>query len=225
MKKQDLFEAIEKFLIETVGCNAVHQEIISHDVLGVCGSCNIIVEIVTNITFTNLEQAKLASTRADYAYLAVLKKQKRFVSKLVEDDFLKKYKIGVLEVDVDNNHATVKLRAGFNRMARLRKFDIRTYIDPKQSASGDFSVTEHSFITNRVKTYLQSQKQTHNTLFEECGYQWRSIDEILRHCQHDHAMPKENVRSYLVATLQKKWHSEWCETKIEKRKRYFRYMD
>ena len=47
---------------------------------------------------------------------------------------------------------------------------------------------------------------------------WVTVDDILDHCDTHYRNPKASV----MATLKEKWNQDWCESKLENRRRYFR---
>lgn len=70
-------------------------------------------------------------------------------------------------------------------------------------------VTEYSITIDNIKDCLR---------FRRSNEGWMTVDEILEQVQTHYSNPKPSV----MATLQAHWNKDWCETKVEGRKRYFR---
>lgn len=219
LKESDLFAPIRAFLLES-GCSEVYGEVIDCDVLGISGASNIIVELKTSLSFKLIDQAIERLRFGHYVYIAVPKRKNyvpRCVRKILEDN-----KIGLLEVDTareDEFAVTIMIPARFNRLATentKKGFNsIREYIKPYSKdqiggVKGGEGITDYSVMIENIKGFMEYQKRG----------KWVTVDEILEHCETYYANPKPS----LMATLQAHWNREWCETKVENRKRFFRFI-
>ena len=68
-------------------------------------------------------------------------------------------------------------------------------------------VTSYSITIDKIKAYMRSREDD-----------WVTVDEILEHCETHYRNPRASV----TATLKEKWNQDWCETKLENRRRVFR---
>ncbi|MBP1309185.1 hypothetical protein JOD82_002205 [Paenibacillus sp. 1182] len=211
MKESDLFEPVKKFLVNIVGCSDVYGEVGSCDVLGITGVINIIVELKTSLNFKVIEQAIDRKHLGHYIYVAV--PEIKTVSRLAKE-ILKQHRIGLLFV-VNHQHVEQVIPARFNRTrsSNIRK-NIREYHKTQVGGvkSGE-SKTDYFVSMNNVKEYLALTRHFSRT------EGWVTVDQILEHCETHYSNPKPSV----MATLQASWNQSWCETKLENRRRYFRF--
>ncbi|WP_240909090.1 hypothetical protein [Bacillus paralicheniformis] len=218
LKESDLFAPVKSFLIEN-GCSMVCGEVLGCDVLGINGACDIIVELKTTLSFKLIDQALDRLNYGHYVYIAI-PKRKGHVPRCVRR-ILQENKIGLLEVAKDKYSedviASVSIPAKYNRLATdWKKRGLKSIRDCIKDyhktqiggVKGGEGVTDYSNMIENIKDFL---------LYRKHG-QWASIDEILNHCETYYSNPKPS----LSATLQAKWNNDWCESKIEKRKKYFR---
>jgi hypothetical protein len=116
-----------------------------------------------------------------------------------------------------NNTVERVIPAKFNRIqnVNIRKH-IREYhktqIGGVKSGGGE---TEYSVSMKNVKKFLQRARRFGG------NEGWVAIDQILEYCETHYSNPKPS----LIATLQAKWNESWCESKVENRRRYFRYKN
>lgn len=214
MKESDLFEPVKQFLINEVGCSAVYGEVANCDVLGIHGKSNVIVELKTSLSFKVIEQALDRLHSAQYVYVAVPKP--KTISRLARS-ILQQNKIGLLLIN-ERKQIERNIPARFNRVrnykSNIRKL-IRSYHETQvggvKSGEGE---TEYSITIQRIKEYLQRTRR-----FDR-SEGWVSVEQILEHCETHYSNPKPSV----MATLQANWNRSWCESKVEGRKRYFRYV-
>lgn len=213
MKESDLFEPIKRYLLEEVGCSAVYGEVANCDVLGIHGPSNIVVELKTTLSFKVIEQALDRVHSAQYLYVAVPKPKS--ISRLARS-ILMQNKIGLLLID-KNNQVERIIPARFNRIrhkgSSIRRH-IRSYHETQKGGvkSGE-GETDYSVTIKTIKEYLQRIR----LWGKKDG--WVTVDEILEHCETHYSRPKPSV----MATLQAHWNRSWCESKVEGRKRYFRF--
>lgn len=221
LKESDLFIPIKSFLMKN-GCSNVYGEVLDCDVLGISGSCNIIVELKTTLNFKLIDQALDRLNLGHYVYIAI-PKRKGHIPRCVKS-ILEKNKIGLLEVGKDKYSDEIvvyaSIPAKYNRLAtewKKRGFpSIRDYIKEyhkKQigGVKGGEGATDYSIMIENIKDFLYYRKRG----------KWTSIEEVLNHCETHYANPKPSLR----ATLQAKWNNNWCEHKFEDGKTYFRFID
>ncbi|MGF9814306.1 hypothetical protein [Bacillus toyonensis] len=70
LKESDLFAPVKSFLIEN-GCSNVYGEVLGCDVLGLHGTCDIIVELKTTLSFKLIDQALDRLNYGHYVYIAI----------------------------------------------------------------------------------------------------------------------------------------------------------
>lgn len=219
LKEVDLFEPIREFLLKESGCSEVYGEVLDCDVLGLHGSVDIIVELKTSLSFHLIDQAIDRLQLGHYVYIAI-PKRKRTLPRSART-LLETHKIGLLEIQKekwqDKLTASVVIPARYNRVATKRQrkgfSQIRRHIKPynKTQVGGVKSgqaVTDYSIMIENIKDFLRYRKRG----------KWATVDEILEYCETHYANPKPS----LLATLQAKWNENWCETKYENNKRYFK---
>lgn len=209
MKESELFEPVKNLVIE-MGCSNVYGEVMSCDVLGIKGACNIIVEMKTTLSFKVIDQAIERLRYGHYVYIAV-PKRKAATPKCVKE-MLASYHIGLIEVG--KRQTKVAIPAKFNRLANKRKGYLRiresiksfneSQVGGVKSGEG---ITDYALTINRIKDYMVSKRG-----------KWVTVEDILKHCETHYQNPKPSV----MATLKAEWNQDWCETKIEQRRRYFR---
>lgn len=219
MKESDLFLPVKEFLLEN-GCSDVYGEVLNFDVLGITGASNIIVELKSSLSFKLLDQAIDRLNYGHYVYIAI-PKRKDYIPRSIKE-FLQYKKIGVLEVEKSlrfpDGIVNVSIPARFNhRATQMHKRGlnkIREHIKPYNEAQiggvkGGESVTDYSLMIDNIKDFMRIRKRG----------KWVTVEEILEHCEVYYANPKPS----LMATLQANWNQPWCETKLENRKKYFRF--
>ncbi|PFZ93659.1 hypothetical protein COL70_08545 [Bacillus pseudomycoides] len=219
LKESDLFAPVKSFLIEN-GCSNVYGEVLGCDVLGINGSCDIIVELKTTLNFKLIDQALDRLRFGHYVYIAI-PQRKGHIPRCVKN-ILEKNKIGLLEIGKDrfsdNIIAYVSIPAKYNRLATEWKKNgfkpIRDYIKNYHETQiggvkGGEGVTDYSITIENIKAFLRYRKRE----------KWTSVEEILNHCETHYSNPKPS----LIATLQAEWNRCWCEHKRENGKTYFKF--
>lgn len=220
LKESDLFAPVKSFLLKN-GCSNVYGEVLGCDVLGLNGVCDVIVELKTTLNFKLIDQALDRLNHGHYVYIAVPERKghiPRCVKKVLEQN-----RIGLLEIGKDRFSdeiiAQISIPAKYNRLPNeLKKKglkSIRNYIKDYHATQiggvkGGEGATDYSIMIANIKDYLRFGKHK----------KWASIDEILTYCETHYANPKPS----LIATLQAKWNSDWCECKRENGKMYFRII-
>lgn len=216
VKESDLFPYVKEWLLNEVGCSEVFGEVLNCDVLGLCSSVDIIVEMKTSLNFKVMEQAHERKSKGHYVYIAV--PQPKQNHSYYQINLLKQEGIGLIYVNVDGRiPITVvvkpKINRHLNRRYSIRK-DIKEYHKTQIGGvkSGE-TVTDYSVTIRNIKEFLYQMSYR-----KKKSDGWVTVVEILEGCETHYANPKASVQS----TLQAHWNSDWCETKIENRKRYFR---
>ena len=209
MKESELFGPVKKFLLEQ-GCTDVYGEVMNCDVLGINGNINYIVEMKTSLTFKLIDQALKRVRLGQYVYIAI-PKRKQAIPRCVKE-ILTSYKIGLIQVG--KRKTMISIPAQYNSLADKRKAyqRIRRQIrEHHESQVGGVKkgegVTSYSITIDKIKAYMRSRDG-----------EWVTVDEILEHCETHYRNPKASV----MATLKEKWNQDWCETKMEHRRRFFR---
>ncbi|MEH6892268.1 hypothetical protein V7024_21900 [Bacillus sp. JJ864] len=221
LKESDLFAPVKSFLLKN-GCSNVYGEVLGYDVLGLNGVCDVIVELKTTLSFKLIDQALDRLNHGHYVYIAIPERKghtPHCVKKILEQN-----KIGLLEIGKDRFSdeiiAHISIPAKYNRLPNeLKKKGfkpIRNYIKDYHTTQiggvkGGEGATDYSIMIANIKDYLRFGKHK----------KWASIDEILTYCETHYANPKPS----LIATLQAKWNSDWCECKRENGKMYFRIIN
>lgn len=212
MKESELFEPIKKFLLES-GCSDVYGEVINCDVLGIDGDNNYIVEMKTSLSFKLIDQAIERVRLGHYVYIAV-PKRKSAIPRCVKE-ILQKYKIGLLEVG--KRKVKVTIPAKYNDIAnnrngylRIRKHIKEHHLTQVGGVKSGEGVTSYSLTIDAIKAFMRDTRQS----------DWVTVDEIIANCKTHYKNPKPSV----MATLKEKWNQDWCESKVEGRKRYFRHI-
>ena len=209
MKESELYEPVKKFLLEQ-GCSEVYGEVMNCDVLGIHGEINYIVEMKTSLSFRLIDQALKRVRLGQYVYIAI-PRRKQAIPRCVKE-ILTSYKIGLIQVG--KRTIKVSIPAEYNALADKRKAYQRirrqirehheTQIGGVKKGEG---VTSYSITMDKIKDYMRSREGD-----------WVTVDDILDHCDTHYRNPKASV----MATLKEKWNQDWCETKLENRRRYFR---
>ncbi|WP_438312270.1 hypothetical protein [Sporosarcina sp. FA9] len=203
LKESDMFRPVKNLLEEKMFCD-VFAEVANYDVVGVGKSYEIIVEMKLNMSFHLIGQAIDAIGAADYVFVAI-PKRKTGIHR-VPFRLLHEKGIGLIEVDGDK----AKVRFWGKRHRKSRN-NIRHRVLPHHKLttggvkSGD-GPTEYSITIDQIKQSMRI-------------WGWMTVDEILDLVQTHYASPKPSV----TATLQAHWNNDWCETKVENGKRYFKY--
>ncbi|EJR49968.1 hypothetical protein IIO_06564 [Bacillus cereus VD115] len=221
LKESDLFAPVKSFLIKN-GCSNVYGEVLGCDVLGINGICDIIVELKTTLSFKLIDQALDRLNHGHYVYIAIPQRKghtPRCVKKILEQN-----KIGLLEIGKDRFSndiiAHISIPAKYNRLPNelkkkgfkpIRNF-IKNYHETQiGGVKGGEGTTDYSLMIDNIKAFLRYHKHG----------KWTTVDEILNYCETHYANPKPS----LIATLQAKWNSDWCEYKRENGKIHFKFLD
>lgn len=217
MKESDLYVPVKGWL-ESIGCEGVYGEVLNVDVLGIMGKLDIIVEMKTSLNFKVIQQGLDRYSYGSYVYLAVPYPKR--AHEQVAIGLLKSKGLGLLYVR-ENGKVVVKVQAKLNRMPKWKRRRIRRYIKDYHAeqiggVKGGESESVYKITIRGIKRYLKDESLRRGIRGEDS---WLTIDEILAHCETHYKNPKPA----LAATLKESWNEDWVETKVEKRKRYYRY--
>lgn len=224
-KESDLFEPVKKWLEEA------EYEVFSEvqprsggkraDVVGKNGKCICIVELKTSLTLDLMDQAYNWLKHAHYVYIAIPKRSKR-INKLVFD-WLHQHRIGLLEVD--GKYVYEDKGARFNRPTSKKLNWEEILVDEhktwlKGGSSGGGFVTEYKLTMKRVEDYLSKSRHGYTYGIKDTKPKdgWVTISQILDHCETHYRSPKPSLSNALQDI-----RIDWCETKKEKGRLWFRY--
>lgn len=182
-----------------------------------------IIEMKTSLTLELLDQAYHWKNFAHYIYVAIPKRT-RSIPYLVSD-FLRKNRIGLLEVNLKNKRVVKRISAKFNRPFH-KNVDWNKELLPEHQTwvkggnAGGGYVTPYKLTINHVKEMLKNRKHMtkYNKRLNPEG--WCTIKEILDHCETHYASPKNSLANALL-----NYEYEWCESKKENGKLWLRYKD
>lgn len=225
MKEQDLFEPVKGWL-ENNGYE-VFSEVSPRrinrraDVVGKCGKAILIVELKTTLSLELIDQAYYWKRYAHYIYVAIPKRRKE-IPQIIRD-YLKKEGIGLIEVSLRDHEIIVREKAKFNRPFLPHKINWEKELLPehktwlKGGSSGGGYVTPFKITIENIKRYLYQER--FKWISQYTGDEgWRTIDNILEHCETHYANPKNTVSSILRNN-----QFDWCECKKENGQWFFRF--
>lgn len=189
------------------------------DVVGVSGPAVAVVEMKLTLSLDLIAQAVRWLPYANYVYIAVPRSKHRKMSGYASM-FLQREGIGLLEVaEHGRTHVEVynPVRAKFQRRINdhIRESLVPQHKQLPGGHSGGGYVTPYKLTMDRVREYMDRHKRMCNIRTDLS--EWVSIRDILDHCETHYATPKPSLASALV-----KYEHDWCETKIESGKKYFR---
>lgn len=222
MKETDLFLPVKEWLEENG--YEVYTEVESRkaggraDIVGVSGPAVSVVEMKKTLSLELIEQALRWKPYANYIYIALpySKNRKVFGSKVLEFAGigilqLKEYS-GIFE-DRPFFDVLPSLRAKFNRRIddHIRQSLVPRHKELPGGHAGGGYVTSYSSMMERVRDYLES----YTVQVTKGG--WATIQEIIDNVDTYYAVPKASLANALLH-----YEMDWCEVKIENRKRHFR---
>lgn len=225
IKEQDLFDPVKDWL-EQNGYEVfseVSPKRISRraDVVGKCGKAILIVELKTTLSLDLIDQAYYWKKYAHYIYVAIPKRKKE-IPQIIRD-YLKKEGIGIIEIGFDSYTLSVREKAKFNRPFLPNEIDWEKELLPehktwlKGGSSGGGYVTPFKITIENIKRYLYWERYKWLSQYTN-DEGWRTINDILEHCETHYANPKSTVSSILRNNS-----FDWCESKKENGRLYFRF--
>jgi hypothetical protein len=214
MKESDLFHPVKKWM-EDAGWE-VFAEVEAWggraDIVGKSHPAYCVVELKTSLTMDLMEQAIRWKRFAHYIYIGIPMRKKMihpFAMKVLSDN-----NIGVLQIDRYGSVYDLS-NARYNRPLMRSKYgstfswdnflyeEQKTWINGGSDGGG--YVTPYKMTIKRVRIYL-----------ERVG-DWRSINDILDHCETHYRSPKPSLAQALI-----KFEHEWCECRKIGRKNHFK---
>jgi hypothetical protein len=226
IKENELFDPV-KIWLENNGYE-VYSEVSPRgigqraDIVGKHGKVILIVELKTTLSLELIDQAYFWKKYAHYVYVAIPKRTKKIPDIIKE--YLYKEGIGILEISPIYFPVLVRQKAKFNRPPLLNKIDWEKELLPehktwlKGGSSGGGYVTPFKITVQNIKKYLYHERfKWFSQRTGDSG--WRSINDILEHCETHYANPKSTVSAILRNN-----NFDWCEVKKENGRLWFRYV-
>lgn len=213
MKESDLYDPVKNWMEERGF--VVYPEVQCRfgggraDIVVTSGPIVGVVEMKQSLTLDLIDQALRWRGYANYIWIALPykpKNYKRFVEMVLRD-----YGIGVLHVS-QYGYVWADSKARFMRrtVPYLKEALTEHHLTSglKGGHSGGGYITPYRITIDNVQHYLKRAGD------------WRSIKDILDHCETHYASP----RASLAKALQD-FEDDWCEVKKEGGKLYFRYRE
>lgn len=236
MKETELFEPVKKWLED--GGHEVYSEVRANkyggrraDVVGVHGNIVTVVEMKVTLSLDLIEQAVLWKNHAHYIYVAVPHPKKGYLNDFAVR-LLCQYGIGILTVNFDSRGLdgtpSVSLYP-YRTMPKVHRnitSDLRDSLTeyhkdgPPGGHQGGGYITAYRITMIHVKEYLDKELRfAHREWGELKGRNgWRTTTEILEEVTTHYSSPKQSLAKALH-----EFEQDWCESKIECRKLYFRH--
>jgi hypothetical protein len=221
------------------------------DIVGIDSNVSYVVELKTSLSLDLLDQAIYWSRRkyANYIYIAIPwnKPSKRHhVKHWLIEHLCREFNIGIIFVNrpnglIQNFHVGDEpyIKGKFIRINKEHNFQTvieKFKVDYEKSNlpgghNGGGYVTEYRSTINRVKELLETLRTGKGwvslwwhqngkliDLRKSTTEGWIDINTILDYCETHYASPKPSLSKAL-----REFEWEWCETKKEGRKLYFRH--
>ncbi len=210
MKETDLYDPVKNWMEER-GFTVYPEVQCGHgggraDVVVTSGPVVGVVEMKQSLTLDLIDQALRWRGYANYIWIAIPykpKTYKKFVTMVLHD-----YGIGVLTVSKygtvwPDKHPKFMRRTLPHLKEALTEHHLTSGL--KGGHNGGKYITTYRITMNMVRHYLRKAGD------------WRSIKEILDHCETHYASPRASLANAL-----QKFEGDWCETKKERGSLYFR---
>ncbi|MGE5703526.1 MAG: hypothetical protein ACM32O_13430 [Clostridia bacterium] len=213
MKETDLYEPIKQWMEERgftaypeVECRSGGGRA---DIVVTSGAVTGVVEMKRTLSLELLDQALRWRGYANLIWIAIPHKQKKY--KQVVTILLRDYGIGLLAISKTGRVWCIQ-NPRFSRriVAHLREALSEHHLNSglKGGHSGGGYITPYRITMNSIRHYLMRAGG------------WRSIRDILDHCETHYASP----RASLAKALQE-FEASWCEKTKEQGKLLFRYRE
>lgn len=232
MKESDLYEPIKQHFTD-LGF-AIYAEVEVRycggrvDVVAFNHPAAIAIELKQSLTFDLIDQAMHRKRVFPYVYIAYPKKKTQPIGWLHR--YFLEHGIGVLEVDKDGTVHTV-LKAKYQRAPLQRKVKMKDVLKPEHQEwvpgghAGGGYVTNYAITMKGVRHYLhqarrfdQRIKERNETAWQSNG--WRSVKEILEHCETHYSTPRNSLGKAL-----EDFELSWCQVKRENGRLWFRHKE
>ncbi|MBO9609180.1 MAG: hypothetical protein J7639_24715 [Paenibacillaceae bacterium] len=231
MKETELFPPLKQWLEER-GYD-VYAEVGSGraggraDIVAVAGPAVAVVEMKVSLSLDLIAQAVRWRPYANYVYVAIPGSHKRRTHNYGEM-ILRREGIGLLEVIEGGRYGTRvydRTKACFNRRVddHIRQSLVPQHKELPGGHAGGGYVTTYRLTIDEVKSYLQKKRRVaygQSMQGQPNTDGWTTIKDILDHCETHYSAPKPSLSKAL-----REFEADWCESKIEGRKLWFRYKE
>lgn len=218
MKEVDLFDPVKDWLEERG--YLVYPEVCyggaRADIVATNHPVVTVVELKTSLSLDVIAQAVRWRGTANYVYVGVPKPQKGFDRYVL--NLLRREGVGLLTVDVNRWYSDILCRHDsycipiLNRKPATKLRGVLSEhhlkMDIKGGNAGGGYLTPYKGTIIGVQKFLKENKG------------WRTMDEILKHCNTHYSTPKPSLSKSL-----RDFEHEWCEASVIGRKLHFRYKD
>lgn len=210
MKEEDMYEPIKRWMEER-GFTVYPEVECRHrggraDVVVTNGQLVGVVEMKQSLSLDLIEQALRWRGYAHYIWIAIPyqpKSYKKFVTMVLRD-----YGIGVLTISKFGSVWPDKMPQLARRTLPYLRDALTEHhqtSEVKGGQSGGGYITPYRITMNQIRRYLNEAND------------WRTIKEILDHCETHYASPRASLAKALW-----QFEASWCERKKESGKLYFR---
>jgi hypothetical protein len=214
MQEQELFDPVKKWLEER-GYEVYAEVELPYgraDVVATHGAVKCVVEMKTSLTMELIDQAYRWLHLAHYVYIAVPRRKKPIP--LIVRNLLREKRIGILTVCPRYYGVNHQMPARFNRptLKGVKWFNWDNYLYEEQKTwvkggtNNGGHVTPYKLTIKKIQEYLYRRRD------------WKSIREILEHCETHYAHPKPSLTKALLD-----FENDWCEAKKENGMWFFRH--
>lgn len=237
MKESDLYEPIKEYF-EEMGYEVFSEVIVRFaggrvDVVAYLHPAPVAVEMKTTLSIDLVEQAFERKNVFPLVYIAIPERRKEIAFWLQKH--LRDHGIGILEVGPRGIKVTQAARYKKPLMQGRVKWDETLLPEHKTwlaggSAGGGY-VTPYRLTMTGVRHFLSQarrQGEMHMKLANRETLEnpnlpsvyngWRTVKEILDHCETHYRTPKSSLAQSLM-----NFEAEWCEVKKEKGRLWFRH--
>lgn len=210
MREEDMYEPVKAWMEER-GFTVYPEVECRHlggraDVVVTSGPLVGVVEMKQSLSLDLIEQALRWRGYAHYIWIAIPyrpQSYKKFVSMVLKD-----YGIGVLTVSKQGSVWPDKLPQLVRRTLPHLKDSLTAYhqsAEVKGGQSGGGYITPYRITMNHIRRFLSREQE------------WRTLGEILAHCETHYASPRSSLAKALLL-----YEGSWCEQKKERGRLYFR---
>lgn len=239
MRESDLYEPVKAYFSDQG--YAIYAEVGVRycggrvDVVAYNHPAAIAIELKQSLTFDLIDQAMARKAVFPLVYIAYPKKKRGPVGWLHR--FFIEQGIGVLEVKGDEVKCLLPARY---RQPAVRKMDWKSILKPEHQEwvpgghAGGGYVTDYALTMKGVRHFLSSARRQGEMHMKLAGpetdllssklpsvyHGWRTVAEILEHCETHYATPKNSLGKALLEI-----EFKWCESKKENGRLYFRHKE
>ena len=231
MKESDLYEPIKEYFSDLGYSIYAEVEVRKCggrvDVVAYNHPAAIAIELKKTLSFDLIEQAIKRRAAFPLIYIAYPLKKVYPPGWLLR--YLKSEGIGILEVGKSGEVYPI-LKATYRKPLLKKPADWKSILRPEHQEwvpgghAGGGYVTNYAITMKGVRHYL-SQAKKMGEAHQKAGGSvasisegWRTVKEILDHCETHYATPKNSLGQAL-----EKFEFDWCDVKREKGRLYFRH--